>query len=262
MSTLSVKFRFETNNGNYVPILGDTSLGPSRIASQDAGSSNPGIFYQVGGGGLNGLFATALRSAGQLTAVNQDLVTAFDAKYGAGAWRKWNSGAGSGPPPLTSFLIPLTPGVAPIGSAVDGLMYSVGPVLGPAGITDEAGYAAIYTDALNAIASANSAGGPLDGLRITMLSTGIYAHSVTNPKKLYETSAKCIIEGVLAAARADNSLAGVMILINTQDNKPISGESVGKERYGFGSAAKSGWGITVSHTGFDVPLSEPSKVQY
>lgn len=242
-----VEFRFETSrSGGYVPILGNSSLGPTKVASQDAGSRNPGIYYQVGGDALNGKFASDLTKAGQLPAVNQALVRAYDNQYGTGSWQKWNRGEGSGRPPLTSFLIALEPGVGPIGSDVVGLMYSVGPKLSPQGITDTSRYRAIYTAAMTAIGS----GGLIDGLRITMLSTGIYADRVTDKKKLYVTAAESIIDGIVSAVADDPTLAGVMVLINTSDTDPVS-DGQGKERYGFCQAAKNR-GIKCNSAGFDV----------
>lgn len=248
----SVRFRFETSGtGGYVPILGNSDLVPGPIASQDAGSSNVGIYYQVGGGTLNGRFAQALQAAGQLDAVNAALVTAYDARFGAGAWKRDSQTGGGASPPLTSFLIPLAPGQGPVGSSVTGLMYSVGPVLGPQGITDRASYAALYADAMAEVGRHRAAGHTLAGLRITMLSTGVYAMSVHDPNALFVTSAACIIDGLVGAVKQDPSLADMTILINAYDHPHTPPP---KERYGFGAAATD-LGLDVTASGFDVPVS-------
>lgn len=251
MST-HVAFRFETSSsGGYVPILGDSHVVSGDIASQNAGSSNAGIYYQVGGGGLNGRFDSALTASGDLANANAALVTAYDASgLGSGSWSADNSNPPD-PPPLTSFLIPVTSGAGPIGSHVVGMMYSVGPVLGKAGITDPAQYAQIYTDAMHRVKSYRDAGHSLDGLRITMLSTGIYAGRVTDRKKLFVDSAEAIIQGVMNAVSADPSLADLTILINADDHPRTPPP---KERYGFDTAATNR-GLTPTHAGFDVPIT-------
>jgi hypothetical protein len=247
--TPPIRFRFESSaTRGYVPILGDSALVQGPIASQDAGSSNVGIYYQVGGGGLNYRFEQALQAAGQLDAANAALVQAYDARFGPGAWARDAPSGGGASPPLTSFLIPLTPGAGPVGARVTGLMYSVGPVLGTQGITDPAAYAAIYADAMAEVGRYRAAGHALAGLRITMLSTGIYATTVHDPKALFVTAAASIIDGIAGAVKADASLADLTILINTDDTATAP-----KERYGFDTAATH-LGLALDASGFDVPV--------
>jgi hypothetical protein len=52
---------FESKNSNdCVGVMEESSLIRGPIASQNAGSTNQTIYYQVGGSGVNGFFATAL----------------------------------------------------------------------------------------------------------------------------------------------------------------------------------------------------------
>ena len=258
--SVSIAFRFESSHsGGYVPVLGDSAIVRGDLASQDAGSSNYTIYYQVGGGGLNLVFEKALRGAGQLASVNTRLVAMYDAKYGDGAWTRDRDASIAAPPvspPLTSFLVPVTPGAAPIGSSMQGVMYSVGPILDEAGITDLAGYAQIYTDAMNEVARVRNEGTPIAGLRVTMLSTGLYAGRVDDEDKLLTDAATGIIQGIVAGVNAEPSLADLTILINTDLHptdamgKPLRS----KEIFGFQSATAA-LGIPFTKTGFDAPVS-------
>ena len=110
---MQINILFETSSGgDYVGVLKNSELVNGQIASQDAGSSNSGIYYQVGGGGVNGLFADALNGAkhaikaGPLCiSVNAALPVAYDNHFGKGAWSQ-DSSSGRGDR-LTSFYIPL-----------------------------------------------------------------------------------------------------------------------------------------------------------
>ena len=77
---------FESSKSHgYVRVLHDSSALRGFIATQDAGSSNKDIYYQVGGGGVNKLFADDMGQ--DLTAaVNKALITAYENRFGDGAW--------------------------------------------------------------------------------------------------------------------------------------------------------------------------------
>ena len=86
---MQINILFETSSsGDYVGVLKNSELVNGQIASQDAGSSNIGIYYQVGGGGVNGLFADALNGAKHVNAgplcisVNAALHDAYDNQFG------------------------------------------------------------------------------------------------------------------------------------------------------------------------------------
>jgi hypothetical protein len=66
MSTgLAVAFRFEsTEKGGYVGVLENSGLVSGTVVTQNAGSTNAGMYYQVGGGELNGVFHDATRNRG------------------------------------------------------------------------------------------------------------------------------------------------------------------------------------------------------
>ncbi len=248
-----VKIRFESHDRDYVAVLSDTHVATTgKLASQDAGSSNPGIYYQVGGGGVNGLFADAL-GASETKIVNTALVAAYDAKYGAGSWPR-DSGGGANSP-LTSFFVPVDPANSTkVGSRVAGIVYSVGPVLGRQGITDKAQYRSIYTDGFTAVADANAAGAGVTAVRITMLSTGIYAQHVDDRTLLFDTSAALILDAVDAAAAASAAADFPdTVLVNAR----IDANGKGKEVDAFTNAARAR-GVPVTGAGFDLTVKTAS----
>ncbi|MGQ0792819.1 MAG: hypothetical protein ACT4NX_01900 [Deltaproteobacteria bacterium] len=255
-------FLFETSpSGGWMPIADNSKLVEGNIATQNAGSINSDIYYQVGGGGLNGILADAL--TGQLDEVNSVLKKSYDNIYGAGEWTKDSAHPRSDR--LTSILVELVPGKGDIASKVSGMMYSVGPILGKQGITDEPQYREIYADALFALAAWNeesdTAKGdfPIGALRITMLSCGIYGAVVSDVNALGITSARCIIQGLCAAALDPACLAAAktVILVNVNDKDIVKGDHRPfKERWAFTQAAEQ-LGATVTAKGFTV---DPSKV--
>jgi len=238
----------------YVGVLADSALVKGLIASQDAGSSNGDIYYQIGGGGLNGFFASAL---GPMCAgVNRALVDAYDAHFGAGAW-KADSEVGRRDR-LTSFYIPLAgprPALAQVGERVAGLVYSVGPVLHKV-IVDRDGFRAVYVDALNAVAAANrnaSDDQRIDALRITLLSTGIYGNTETDEEAalLARDVASVVLEALVAAGTQPQAQdLPTTILINTN----YAGPNESKEVDAFSHAAAAR-GIAVDAEGFKLQVS-------
>ncbi len=247
-----VEIRFESDRGGYVPVLSDSQVVPTgKLASQNAGSTNPGIYYQVGGGGVNGLFASAL-GAGATEVVNAALVAAYDERFGASAWQRDASGRGGSP--LTSFFVPVDPAhCAAAGSRIAAVLYSVGPQLGPQGITDEVRYRDIYEDAFTAVARANATGAGVAAARITMLSTGIYATRVEDPDLLFDTSAALIVDAIeVAAAKAGADFPSTVLV-----NASIDPSGGGKEVDSFTNAARAR-GLQVTSAGFDLDVGSAS----
>lgn len=250
----SIAFRYESSaSGGYLPVLSDSPVVSGPITSQDAGSSNFGIYYQVGGGGVNGYFHDALcpppcTVPTCLDAVNADLVAAYDAKYGAGAWKR-DSASPPSPPPLTSFCVPIPSPCSPkVGPNAVAVMYSVGPDMsGEASFTDQAAYTRIYQDAMAEVARFRAGGHHLDGLRLVMLSTGIYAPHGVDKTVFFAEVAACILDGVVAGVASDPSLADLVILINADQHS-------GKERTAFDTAATQR-GLTPNAAGFDMPVT-------
>ncbi len=240
-----IRFLFESNDqGGYVDVLSNSELVSGPLVSQNAGSTNPGIYYQVGGGGLNGAFASALGT--EADRVNKELKTAYDEKFGVGRWDK-DSRQPPTPLPLTSLLVRVSPS-AEVGNNVIGMVYSVGPMLTSAGLTanDCSLYTQIYADALHEIA-ANST--KIDGFRITMLSSGIYRGGAPIGP-FADAAARCIIDAVCAAVKAQPvALGQLAILINTDTTAPFL-----KELKGFTSAATAR-GTKVTATGFSIPVT-------
>lgn len=249
---MKFNFLFETSPTNqYVGVLSDTHLLKGFIASQNAGSTNSGIYHQVGGGGVNLLFMNALGPS--LTAsVNGDLVVAYDARFGKGAWQKDKT---SQTPPLTSFYIPLPAGKgANVGKKVAGMVYSVGPVIDDDHVTDRDQYRQIHVDALNELASVNKSaatGAKIEGLRITMLSTGIYGPS--DPKKKTPECrdvAAVILEALEAAAKgADAAYLPATIPINCATDPKKTPASKEIDAFTFAATALK---ITVTKAGFEL----------
>jgi hypothetical protein len=215
-----------------------------QLVSQNAGSSNPGIYYQVGGGGLN-LFVEQALGPDQTDQANHELVEAYDAKFGAGAWSRDQNAA---TPPLTSLFVPVDAAkCAQAGGQLVGMIYSVGPQVTSAGITDEAQYRSIYSDAFAAVVDANARGERIAAVRITMLSTGIYATG--NPTGLFDTSARLILDAIVqAAAAAPEARFPQTVLVN---NKTNGGGN--KEVDCFTHAAEAR-GLKVDRTGFDLTV--------
>lgn len=244
----AVRFLYESSvTGEWVDVLSDSPLNQDSVASQNAGSSNAGIYYQVGGGFLNSVFATDLKKAGQLTSVNQALQAAYDAKYGSGSFAADSSAASPRQDRLTSLIVPVSEG-SPIGDNVYAMVYSVGPQLGLHGIVDRNAYKQIYVDALNEISRWNKANpkAVIKNFRITMVSTNAYGNGTT---ALRLDSATLILEAVKQSAKADPSLTGITMLINSNYtvDPPLEPEA-------FAAAAKAA-GATGNSAGFDLGVS-------
>ena len=227
---VKVSFFFESNHeGGYVNVLSNSCLISGSIVSQNAGSTNYGIYYQVGGGGLNGFFAKELNS--QIAEVNEELKLAYDKKYGEGSWAKHSKNPPS-PPLLTSLLVSVQPSAQAEEDCI-GMMYSVGPQLTHDGLTanEYSRYAQIYTDAMNAIAQSDQ---PINGFRITMLSSGIYRGGAPI-SPFADAAAGAIIDAVCGViANQPEKLGQLAILINTDTKAKFP-----KELKGFTNAAKA-----------------------
>ena len=245
----SINFIFEsTAQGSYVDVLACSAKLEGCISTQNAGSSNAGIYYQVGGGGLNGIFTAALSNAGVLSDVNHELINCYNARYGEGSYDDDKDSASQ--ERLTTLLVGLPRGSG-IGSKVIAMSYSVGPKLSAEGITNRDQYAGIYRDAVAQCAGWNKTrDSKIDALRITMLSTGIYARNVDNPTKLMHDSAELIIKGVHDAVMQDLENAPNTILINS---RYTHGD---KERSAFNSVYKDRQFSIMPHAaGFTVALN-------
>jgi hypothetical protein len=248
---MEIHVRFESNNGGYVGVLSNSNIAAGNLVSQNAGSSTLGIYYQVGGAGLNGRFMAALGPE-QTDRVNKALEAAYNAKFHPRTWSV-DKGNNSANPPLTSFLVPVdAAGCAQGQDQIVGMIYSVGPQLTKDGITDERQYRGIYIDAFAAVANANAnaGGNRIAAVRIAMVSTGIYAEGVRNPTALYDTSARCILDGIQeAAAPAVEAHLPPTVLVNSA-TKP---DGTSNEIDSFTHAAKDR-GLRVDPAGFDLTV--------
>ena len=118
-------------------------------------------------------------------------------------------------PPLTSFYIPLPVDASKpdnlVGPRVAGIVYSVGPVLSGKKIPNPKQYRDIYVDALNSVAGENKSaakagtarnGKRIEGLRLTMVSTGIYAPKIPEDAAAVRAEAAGLILEAIAEAAA------------------------------------------------------------
>ena len=246
--TIDLRFESSSSHG-YVGVLDDSTLTTGRIASQNAGSTNAGIYYQVGGGGLNGFFSAALGTL--LAPVNRTLATAYDQRFGDGAWSA--DSAVTRTDRLTSLYVAIPrpiPSGARIGDRVAGMVYSVGPVLGGR-IVDRDAYRQIYVDALSAVAAENrGATERIEALRITMLSTGIYGGTSTAAEAtdLARDVAVLILDALEVAMSSPTAsdLPG-LILVNTKGSDARSSKEI--DAFNFAAAAR---GISVDAIGFSL----------
>jgi hypothetical protein len=247
-----------TEAHDYVGVLDNTSVLKGLIASQDAGSTNSGIYYQIGGRGVNGFFASALGPSLTKT-VNAALTAAYEARFGADSWK---TDQRSSTPPRTSFYIPLPADASQkgnvVGQRVAGIVYSVGPVLSGTKIPDPGQYLQIYLDALNAVAEENKSAAAkatngkaerIEGLRMTMVSTGIYAPpDADDAAAVRAEAAGLILDAIATAAAGPDALhLPTTFLINC-------GSPTSDEIDAFSNAAKA-LNITATEEGFtlDVP---------
>ncbi len=235
---------FETSSSNdYVGVLQNSSLVQGKIVSQDAGSDDSGLYYQVAGEGVNGLFKKAL--APKLCGiVNADLKVAYDNKFGTNAWTQDSGGRLDR---LTSFYIALPANAHSIGfhvgDEVAGIVYSVGPRVGGPVVADHKEYAQIYLDAFAEVIAANG-NSAIQAIRLCVLSTGVYGPP--NPKDkpaMARDAAGVILDALVAGAK----LPGAAQLPSTMLVNCSS--TMGYERDAFTYAATAR-GITVTSSGF------------
>jgi len=242
---MKINVLFETtSNGDYVRVLENSSLVKGQIVSQDAGSDDSGMYYQVDGGGVNGLFKTALGI--QLCAtVHAALKAAYDNRFGANSWTQDDSAGRRDR--LTSFYIPLPANAHTIGhnvgDEVAGIVYSVGPRVGGPIVADHDQYRQIYLDAFAEVTAANQ-NAKIEAMRLCVLSTGIYGPP--NPKDkqpMARDAASVILEALVEAANlASAAQLPATMLVNCSSTQ-------GYERDAFTHAATA-LGITVSSAGF------------
>ncbi len=240
----TARFLFETSaTGGWVDVVANPTVAPGYVATQNAGSAKPRLYYEIGGLGVNGTFSTQLTAAGQLASAQAAITTAYDAEYGAGSFAADGAANPTRQDRLTSFLIPLSP-AAPVEDRIVAMVYSAAPELGGT-IVDTAAYQQIYADALDAIAAWNTKHPTIENFRVVMLGTGINAG--TPSPALNQQAAGLIVDAVIAALKAKPSLQTLNILVNTNDT--VGGGAT--ERDAFTAAAKAK-GVTPTRAGFDI----------
>ena len=249
-----IRFYFESNDKHgYVGVIEKSPFIKGEIVSQNAGSTNPGIYYQVGGGGLNSAFSSALGS--QVKVVNQKLVSEYNSLgIGSGSWEK-DSSSPPNPLPLTSLLVPINPDDEHT-DKTSAMMYSVGPVLNSSGLVaaELASYTRIYTDAMTRIANSDQS---FAGFRITLLSSGIYRGGAPIGP-FADSAAGAVIDAITSSVKSNTAkLGGLSILINT-DDYPMKRHSdkklYPKERIGFTNAAVARNATDVTWGGFTISV--------
>lgn len=240
----TARFLFETSaTGGWVDVVANPTVAAGYVATQNAGSAKPGLFYEIGGLGVNGIFTTQLTAAGQLASAQAAITTAYDAEFGTGSFAADGAANPTRQDRLTSFLIPLSP-AAPVEDRIVAMVYSAAPELSGT-IVDTGAYQQIYADALDAIAAWNAKHPTIENFRVVMLGTGINAG--TPSPALNQQAAGLIVDAVIAALKAKPSLQTLNILVNTNDT--VGGGAT--ERDAFTAAAKAK-GVTPTRAGFDI----------
>lgn len=242
------RFRYESDTDqSWVPALSNSLVTGGSLAVQNAGSTSGSLYYQIGGGGLNGAVAHQLGS--QLAVANDALKVAYDRRFGSGAYD--HDAASQRQDRCTSLLVPAASGCDGVGTNVDAIVYSVGPQLPNGVIEDEEAYRQIYADAFQTLSDCNAAGGrsTIEAFRITLLSTGIYGGG--GGPHLKAQAAKLIVDAACNAIRSRPELHDLVILINTNDGS--ADPDVGHERLAFDAAAANLKIMTMAE-GFNVHL--------
>lgn len=171
---MSIKYfiQFEGSDKDFYPVTNKNEKEITTI-SQNSGSSNPGIFYQVGGGGVNGAFGFGFRQKGILTEVNDRLLIKLKELQDDENVILTD--------PLPSIIVPLNDLDQ---ESVEGMLYSVGPVL-----SSEREFKLehmkmiknIYKDAISDILEFNgneTTDMKYECLRVSFVSSGIYGPCV------------------------------------------------------------------------------------
>lgn len=248
-----IKFYFESNHQHgYVGVIDPSPVLNGAVVSQNAGSTNPGIYYQVGGLGLNGAFDKALNT--QVPTVNALLVTDYNnLGIGSGSWQN-DAATPPDPLPLTSLLVPVNTNDTNT-NKTSAMMYSVGPQLSASGLlaADLKIYTQIYVDAMTRIVQSQHT---FAGFRITMLSSGIYRGGAPIAP-FADAAAGAIIDAIASSVKAQpTKLGGLAILMNT-DDYPVSRsgkKGYPKERMGFTNAAVARGASDITWAGFTISV--------
>lgn len=242
-----IRILYETaKSGGWVGVLKNSPAQRGALVSQNAGSSDSALYYQVRGGTLNQEFQKALTASGELAGVDQSLIAAYNAAFNNSYAADANAGRGDR---LTSFLIPLDASTHKGGKDVMAMMYSVGPKLGNAGLTKniETVYQGIYEDAFNAIADYNGKYKPAITLfRLTLISTEAYA-GTSDKAALRKKSAELVLNAAATVAAKKPAIADLTLLVNSNENNG------GEARVAFDAAAKT-LSLTTTGDGFDLPF--------
>ena len=247
----SLRVLYETGlNNSWVNVLSDSPVLKQPLVTQNAGSSDIGLFYQLGGGTLNSEFSTQLTKAHQQAKVNKDLIAAYNKHYPTPKNSYQSDSKNGRSDRLTSLFIPLDNSAFKHGQNVWAMMYSVGPKLGTTGITDEPGYQKIYEDAFTAIADFNKGPNKLAAFRVTLLSTMAYAGSSGGPA-LDAQAARLVLQAGKKIAAIRPEIKDLTLLVNSNE------KAGGSARVAFSTAAVN-LKLTVTDEGFDVGFSPTS----
>ncbi len=245
-----LRFRYETNNDKWVGVVANSVLGGGRVVSQNAGSNDDGIYYQVGGGGINRVFHDTLdTSPSQLDAANTALSDAYDAHYGDGSFMQDSLMLPDDK--RANLVIPLVSSQGQVGSEVKAMLYTVGPKLDPAMALQDAAmrkeYVQLYADAFTAVLDWNAshpATEKVDFIRLTFVSCGIYANGTKNEQQLFDDAASCMIDAAMQVLGKRPELSNLGFLVNCRGTFSDNGVAAvstdtSLERNGFNNAVQA-----------------------
>ena len=234
---LRVRFESSAKKG-WVGVVGRSIVGAGNIVTQNAGSNDVGIYYQVDGGGLNGTFKAELDAdPSQLDDVNGALIDAYDDLYGDDSY---TMDSVTTPQDKTKpAVVPLKSGQGRVAENVVAMLYSIGPKLPSDGLKQQSvrsTYKDAYVQGFIAVLDWNAkqqSDKRADFIRLTFLSCGIYASKLEDAAKksgddaaaldtkkvdLFTVAAECILEAALDVMANRPEMKDLGLIVNVNDN--------------------------------------------
>jgi hypothetical protein len=164
-----INYEFESQDGGFYPVTKKPTIVTGITATQNAGSINPGIYYKISGGGINGAFCKQYKKC------SNKLLEDLNKKIEDDAPEKDNFN-------YQNILVPIPENDCDL---AEYMMYSVGPVMsGETTFTEKNKEIIknIYRDAMDIIIKHNNTLSEkhITCFRVTFLSTGVYGPNIDN----------------------------------------------------------------------------------
>ncbi len=210
------KITLKFEGDNFWPVLGNSQ--PScNLVTQNAGSVNPGLYYKVGGSGLNGTFADKFNEYcdGYVENINSYLDGKLEGSSTDLVYK--------------SILVPFSEikcnkvkNQEVIGDKVLGIMYSVGPNMSAENEYSNKNKETIinvYKEAIKSIDDYNKEeDDKINCFRITKLSSSIYAPSAIKVPNFQDELSKTILVGLFLIDEFPKDLNTILIQNNTKNS--------------------------------------------